>query len=193
MCIDDRGRAGRESMLNLGGNGLRTVDLPDGSIVPLVDVTAVRAHPHFWSRRYYVQVELRNGSTRLVDEQLSREAAQEKKAEVVAAVHQAANEVDPYLYGYEAGFGRGKVEGRSEGFGEGHSQGLGEGRASGYAEAQRSIFSSIYQWREGLIQERADNVHHLPSRRRYVRNAIAAVTDLIQHLSPEDPSISSPD
>src|SRR5579872_4785996 len=98
-----------------GGNRLRTLSLPDGSIVPVVDVKAVRVHPHFWSRRYYVEVELRNGQVRSICEQLSREAAQEKKAEVIATVRQAADEVDPY----EAGLGQGKAEGRSEGFAEG--------------------------------------------------------------------------
>lgn len=81
---------------------MRTFVLPDGSIVKTVEVKAVRVHSHFWSDKYYVQVELRDGSTRDVAEHLSSDAAHEKKEEIVAVVRGAVDEVEPFEYGYES-------------------------------------------------------------------------------------------
>jgi len=162
------------------------LSLPHGSIVPAVDVTKVNVHPHrFRPSSFYVRIELRGGSSaRDVAEHLSRGAAQEKKAEIIAAVREAAEEVDPYEYGYQAGFAEGKIEGRSEAFAAGRSQGLQEGWGNGHCATRQGILSAIYQRREAMMQEQALG-NTLPlSRRRYLRNAITVLTDLIRDLSP---------
>jgi len=163
-----------------------TFVLPDGSIVKTIEVKAVRVHSHFWSDKYYVQVELRDGSTRDVVEHLSSDAAHEKKGEIVAVVRDAVDEVQPYECGHQAGFAAGRAEGRSEGFTEGRSQGYQDGLTNGHAEARRSILSAIYQRREAYLQEQEMDLGLPPSKRRYLRNATSVLTDLIQHRLPED-------
>lgn len=172
------------------GKLVKTLVLPNGSIVKAVDVEAVRVHQHFFSDKYYVQVELRGGFSRDVAEHLLRDAAQSKKAELVAGIQSAVEEVSAVQYGHEAGFAEGRSEGRSEGFAEGRSQGYQEGWSSGQAEARRNISATIFKQREALMQEQQYNTDLAPSRRRYINNAISIFTDLIRYLSDEGlPSI----
>jgi hypothetical protein len=96
------------------------------------------------------------------------------------------DEVDPYQYGYESGFATGRSEGRSEGFTEGRSQGYQDGLANGHVEARRNILVAVHQQRETLMREQVANIELGPSRRRYIRNAISVLTDIIQYLSPTE-------
>ncbi len=75
---------------------MRTFGLPNGSITSVVDVTAVRVHKHFFrSDRFYVGIEFRNGSTEDVAEHLTRQAADDKQAEIAGLIREAWVEVKP--------------------------------------------------------------------------------------------------
>ncbi len=161
------------------------LSLPDGSIVPAIDVRAVRNHARFWSDKYYVRVELRDGSTRDVVEDASTDVAQDKQSEIIAGLREAMEEVEPYEYGYQIGFAEGEVKGRSEAFADGRSQGLQERWNNGHTVARQSILSAIYQQRETLMKEQATETVLPPTRRRYLLNAIAVLTNLIQDLFPD--------
>jgi flagellar biosynthesis/type III secretory pathway protein FliH len=159
--------------------------MPDDSMVSAIDVKAVRFHSYFFrSDRFYVRVELRDGSTRDVVEHVSKDVAQDKQSEIIAALQGAMEEVEPYEYGYQAGLGEGNTAGRSEGFTEGRSQGYQEGLADGQAEARRGILAAIYQRREAYVKEQAIDLSLPPSKRRYPRNAISVLTDIIQYIFP---------
>jgi len=174
---------------------LQTFSLPDGSIVKLVDVASARVTKHFWSDKFYVEIEFRNGSTRDVVEHLPREAADMKQAEIVAMIRQAWEEVEPYQHGFHTGYARGKVEGLSEGLEQGRTQGYQSGfetgRGQGHADGRRSILSPLIERRETMISEESNSAGQTPSQRRYRRNAISVLTDIIQNFSPEPSSRSA--
>jgi hypothetical protein len=112
-----------------------TLELANGSRVPLVDVKSFQVCPHFFSRdEYYVQVELRDGGTRDVVERLSQKAAHNKKNEIARLIEKAWGELDAYGYGYEAGF----RTGQSEGYSIGRADGQLDGRRIGYTDVLRS-------------------------------------------------------
>jgi hypothetical protein len=119
MCFDTR---------------METLALPDGSIVKIADVKAVRVRKHFLSGKFYVAVELTSGSTRDLAEHLSRDAADVRQAELVKVIRRAWREIDPYQNGYETGRLDGRFEGRHEGFEEGRSEGYQTGWNSGFVE-----------------------------------------------------------
>jgi hypothetical protein len=165
--------------------GLRAIALPNGSIASVVDMKAVRVHKHFLrSDKFYVAIEYRNGSTEDIAEHLSREAADHKQAEIADLIREAWDEVDPYEYGHQAGRTEGRSLGWSEGFGAGRSEGYQNGWDNGCVEGRRSVLSELSERREVLMQEQRYVVHLPPSRRRYLRDAISVLTEVIQYSSP---------
>lgn len=167
---------------------MKTFALPNGSIVNVVDVKAVRVHKHFFSDKFYLQIDFRNGSTEDVIENLSRQAADEKQAEVVKFIRRAWDEVDAYEHGYQSGRTEGHSQGWSEGFGAGRSEGYQYGRDDGHADGRRYILSELSARREVLMREQQYAVDLPPSRRRYLRVAVSVLTDIIQYFTPEPPA-----
>jgi hypothetical protein len=168
-----------------GGKELRTVTLPNGSISSIVNVKAVRVHKHlFRSDKFYVAIEFRNGLTEDVAEHLSRQAADNKQAEIAGLIREAWREVEPYEYGYQTGRTEGRSLGWSEGFGAGRSEGYQNGWDNGCAEGRRYVLSELSERREVLMQEQRYAVDLPPSRRRYLRDAISVLTEIIQYFAP---------
>jgi len=169
-----------------GGKELKTFVLPNGSIMIVVDVKAVRVHKHFFrSDKFYVAVEFRNGSTEDVMEHLSRQAADDKQAEIAGLIREAWDEVDPYEYGHQSGQTEGRSLGWSEGFGTGRSEGYQSGWDNGCAEGRRSVLSELSERREVLMREQRYAVDLPPSRRRYLRDAVSELTEIIRYFTPE--------
>jgi hypothetical protein len=160
---------------------LKIASLPNGSIVSVVDVKAVRVHKHFLrSDKFYVAIEFRNGTREDIAEQLTRQAAEIKKAEITDLVHDAWQEVDPYEFGRQAGSTEGRAVGWAEGFAAGHSEGYQNGRDEGCSEGRRFILWRITEWRENLLREQCSAADLPPSRRRYLRDAISVLSEVIQ-------------
>ena len=164
---------------------MRTFALPNGSITSVVDVKAVRVRKHFLrSDRFYVEVEFRNGSTEDVAEHLTRKAADDKQAEIAGLIREAWDEVDPYEYGHQTGRTEGRSLGWSEGFAAGRSEGYQSGWDNGCAEGRRCIVSDLFERREVLMREQRYAVDLPPSRRRYLRDAISVLTEVIHYFAP---------
>ena len=164
---------------------MRTFRLPDGSIRNVVDINAVRVHKHFLrAEKFYVALEFRNGSTEDVETYLSRQQADDKQGEIFSLIREAWSEVEPYDCGYEDGRADGRSSGWSDGFGAGRSEGYQNGWDNGFAEGRRSFLSELSERREVLMQEQryADGLP--PSRRRYLRNAVSVLTEIIQCYTP---------
>lgn len=160
--------------------------LADGSHVPAVDVKCAQVHPHFWSRdQYYVQVELRDGCTKDVVERVSLNSARERQTEISHLMEEAWVELDPYDYGRRMGAAEGWAKGYSAGLTEGQSEGRRSGWASGYEECRRSILSHIFELREAYTRELARGHELSPNRRRFLRKAVALLTDIIERFSVE--------
>jgi flagellar biosynthesis/type III secretory pathway protein FliH len=172
---------------------LRTFALPNGSITNFVDVKAVRVRKHlFRSDKFYVAIEFRNGSTEDVVEHLSRQAADDKQVEIAGLIREAWDEVDPYEYGHQTGRTEGRSLGWSDGFGAGRSEGYQNGWDNGWAEGRRSLLSELSERREVLMREQQYAVDLPPSRRRYLRDAISVLTEIIQYFNPEPAPNSEP-
>lgn len=170
---------------------MRTFALPNGSITSVVDVKAVRVHKHFFrSDRFYVGIEFRNGSTEDVAEHLTRQAADDKQAEIAGLIREAWVEVEPYEYGHQTGRTEGRSLGWSEGFEAGRSEGYQSGWDNGCAEGRRCILSDLFERREVLMREQRCAVDLPPSRRRYLRDAISVLTDIIHYFAPGPPQNS---
>lgn len=163
--------------------------LPDGSIVKLVEVKAVPVRKHLLFSKYRVEIELKNGSTRRVVENLSEEEAEKKQAEIIRVIQQAWDEFTPYDVGHEAG----RVQGYAEGWAEAHAAGLRIGRENGRSEEREYVVGVLLQRRETLVNAQQSAGKLPPSRRRYLRDAISVLSDLIGELSSEptpDPEAS---
>jgi hypothetical protein len=165
---------------------MKMLALADGSLVPLVDVKRPQIYPHFFSRdKYYVQIETRDGGSRDVIEQLSRNAARDRHAEISRSIEDAWAERDPYDYGISVGTAEGRSEGYSTGFAAGKSEGRCAGQAVGFEECRRSILSYLFEMREGYMCELTNDPDLPPSSRRFLRNGITVLTKIIGHLSAE--------
>jgi len=163
-----------------------TLALADGSRVPVVDVRRSQIHPHFWSRdQYYVQVELRDGCTRDVINRLPLNSARKKQTEISHLIKEAWVDLDPYDHGRRAGVEEGRSEGYSVGLTEGRSEGYSAGLTEGRSEGYRSIVSYAFEVREAYMRELADLTELSPSRRRFLRNAITVLTDIMARFSAE--------
>jgi hypothetical protein len=175
--------------------------LPDGSIVKLIEVKSVPVRKRRVYGQYYVEIELKNGLTHCVVEHLSKEEAGKKQAEIIKAIQEAWDEFTPYDVGHEAGRVRGHAEGWSEGFEKGHSEGWSEGVEQGRSEGQsvgtrigeengrseerQYVLGVLLQQRERLLNEQQSASQLPPSRRRYLRDAISVLSDLMRELTPE--------
>ena len=160
--------------------------MPSGSIVPVVDLKAVRIHKHFWrSDEFYVAVEFRNGSTEDVAEYLSKQSADDKQAKFVSLIQQAWEDVDAYEYGHRAGEAEGRSQGWSDGYGAGRSEGYQHGWDNGSKEGRHSVLAKLSERREALMREQQHGGYLSPSRRRYLRVAMLELTEIIRSFSPE--------
>jgi flagellar biosynthesis/type III secretory pathway protein FliH len=190
---------------------LKTTVLPDGSIVPLVKIRCVRTKKHFFSDKFYVEFELKNGRTQNIAERVSHRDADAVRQELIDAIQLAYSELSPFNYGYQEGHTDGHLEGRasgleegrtegyqegypngrSEGYNHGHSDGyelgLCEGRSQGSADERARILEQVGDMRDALVQEQRWGELVEPSRRRYLGHAVRALTDVIQALTPEPP------
>jgi hypothetical protein len=201
--LDDASRAqGASASATLDEHGLlktmldkwnAVFALPDGSIVKLVEVKAVPVRRRRMSGKYYVEIELKNGSTHGVVEHFSKEEAEKKQAEIIKAVEEAWDGVTPYDVGHEAGRVRGYAEGWSEGLEHGRSEGWSEAHSAGFriradngrSEERQYVLWILFQRREALMNEQQPAGQLPPSRRRYLRDAISVLSDVIRELSPE--------
>jgi len=167
--------------------------LPDGSIVKLVEVKAVPIRKRRMYGKYHVEIELKNGSSHHIVEHLSKEEAEKKQAEILRAIQQTWDEFTPYDVGHEAGRVRGHADGWSEGVEHGRSEGWSEARATGFrvggenrrSEEREYVLGVLLQRQGALINEQQSAGQLPPSRRRYLRDAISVLSDLIRELSPE--------
>jgi hypothetical protein len=181
-----RARSARVPRRSLPGPELRTLVLLDGSILKLIDVKSVHVHQHFWSSdKYYVRLEIRNGEARDDIEHASHDDARNRQNEIVSLMRHAWDEVDPFECGYQAGAAEARSEGHNAGLAEGRSQGYQAGSENGFREGQQSVLFDLLRRREDLIREKKHGEQIPPSRRRYLRNAIAVLTEIIRYFSPE--------
>jgi flagellar biosynthesis/type III secretory pathway protein FliH len=165
---------------------VKTVALPDGSVVPVVGLKSVHVlHVLRKSDDYYVRIIMRDEGSRDVVEHLSMDAAQATRDELLSLMQQAWSEVEPYEFGYKAGQEAGKSQGYSEGFTVGTSEGYRSGRADGWTEGRNSVISYILSKREELIQKQVEAQFYAPAQRRYIRNAIELLSNVIHHLGSE--------
>ena len=190
---------------------LRTKVLPDGSIVALVQIRCVRIEKHFLSGKHYVQLELKNGGVRNAVGRISNAEAEVVRQEFIDAIQLAYDELTPFGYGYEEGRTDGHLQGRASGLEEGRTDGYQEGysigRSEGYNQGQNDgyehglwegrsqasrderarILEQVSDMRDALVQEKRWGELVEPSRRRYLSDAVRALTDVIQALTPEPP------
>ena len=92
--------------------------------------------------------------------------------------------------GYQDGYANGSSEGYNQGRSDGYKLGLSEGLIQGSADERARILDQVIEMRDALVQEQRWGELVAPSRRRYLGNAVRALTDVIQALTPE-PSMSS--
>jgi len=167
---------------------MRTLALPDGSVVKLVDIRRVRVESHFLSSKYYVDLDMRYSGVQEDLQHISKADAERRQADIVALMQEAWQEVDPYQCGLEEGAATGRSEGYDQGRSEGYNAGIEEGRSqgwgNGYREGKQSIISHLIERRENLMREQSYDDQSGPSRRRYRRNAIDILTEIIQCFLP---------
>ncbi|HEX3952454.1 MAG TPA: hypothetical protein VHW90_02705 [Stellaceae bacterium] len=150
----------------------------------LVDVKAARVDNHFMSSdRWYVDLDMRDGSTREDIQRVSKDAAEERRAEIIASMQRAWDEIDPFDDGYKAGVAAGYWEGHRVGLEEGRSQGYQSGLDSGFRDGRQSVISHLLERRENFIMQQGYGEQLSPSKRRYLRNAISILTEVIQYFS----------
>jgi hypothetical protein len=163
---------------------MNIVDLPNGRIVNPAHVDSVKVHPHFWDKtKFYVQLVLKMGGTEHIAEKLCHDAAVALRDKYVGMIRAAYGEVEAYRVGYEEGYEQGRSEGHAAGKAEGRNSGYAEGLASANNIYRERFLSEIFEFREQLITEQRHGTDLQPSRRRYLRDSITAITDLIERFS----------
>jgi len=171
---------------------MKVLSLRDGRIVNPAHVQSVTAHTHFWDRsKFYVRMNLRDATTLDLAERLSQEAASALRDDYVRRVSEVHSDIDPYLLGYEEGRERGRSDGYTAGRADGYSDGHSAGSAAAEEQMTERFLTAVFEFREALVQEQRNGPDMPPSRRRYVRNAISAVTDLIEKLGSPPPAQST--
>lgn len=158
--------------------------LPSGKFVNPAHIEAISVHAHFWdSTKFYVQLSFKDGGTEDIEEKLDHDRALALRDEYVRKIREAVGEIDTYQQGHEDGYERG----RSQGYEAGKADGYNTGYATGVARAQEAqdkrFLSQLYEFREELIKEQRSGAELPPNRRRYLRNSISAITDIIERLS----------
>lgn len=119
---------------------MKTTVLPSGSAVPIVEIKPVGVEKHFWSDKFYVELEFKIGATRSAVERVSHQQAVAEQQGLIEAIQLAYDEVEPFDHGYEmahaAGHGAGRSSGLEEGKTEGYQQGYSDGRSEGFEQGQ---------------------------------------------------------
>jgi flagellar biosynthesis/type III secretory pathway protein FliH len=179
--------------------------------VALVQIRCVRIEKHLLSSKYYVELELKNGSVRNAVGRVSHAEAEAVRQELNDAIQLAYDELNPFDYGYQEGRTDGHLEGRasgfeegrkggyqegysngcsegfSQGYTEGYELGLCEGRERGSADERAHILHQVSGMRDALVQEQRWGELVEPSRRRYLSHAIRALADVIRAFASEQP------
>jgi flagellar biosynthesis/type III secretory pathway protein FliH len=86
--------------------------------------------------------------------------------------------------GYQEGYSNGRSEGYDHGHVDAYERGLWEGRSQGSADERARILEQVSEMRDALVQEQRWGELVEPSRRRYLGDAVRALTDVIQALTP---------
>jgi hypothetical protein len=68
---------------------LKTTVLPRGSVVQLVEIKFVRVQKHFWSDKFYVELEFKNGRTQNTAERVSQRDAEAVRQQLIEAIQLA--------------------------------------------------------------------------------------------------------
>ena len=188
---------------------MKKISLPNGKFINPADVESVNVHSHFLSsKKFYVQISLKNNRTKDIEENLEHEKALALQKQIMAMIHDCYAEVESYQQGHDEGYeegykkGRrgghdegykkGQREGHDEGWPEGYEAGKNDGYSSGYAEGMASaernyrdwFLARIHEFLGELVTEQRNGSVLTPDRRRYLRHSIDAITDLIGRLSP---------
>jgi len=159
---------------------MKTLSLPSGKLIWPVQVQSVLVQQHFFNRRFYVEISLRNGSTEYVGEKLTKEEAEAVQKKYLAMVRDA--DVGPYEVGHEDGYQKGYEQGRKEGYDDGYSSGYSACGASAAQSERDRFMTPINAFLADLVTEQQNAREITPDRRRYLRHSISAITDLIARL-----------
>ncbi|MGE5268580.1 MAG: hypothetical protein ACM3JG_02785 [Thiohalocapsa sp.] len=165
---------------------MKTLSLPDGSLVRLVDVARARFEPHFRSSNgYYVDLDMRDGSTREDIQRVSRDAAEGRRNEIVLLMQEAWAEVDAYECGRQEATADARSSGYADGLEDGRREGHAWGRENGLREGIQHVVNYVQETREQFMRE-LDCVAELsPRRRRFFRDGIDVLTGIIRHFSED--------
>ena len=158
---------------------MKMISLPNGKFINPAHVKSVDVHAHFWnSKQFYVQIALKNGAAEDIAERFDHKKALALREEYVTMVRDS--EVDGYQVGHDEGY----EQGRRAGYDAGKSDGQSSGFEAGKTIAWKGFKGRLFEFREELIKEQQNSLAHTPDRRRYLRHSIAAITELIERLSP---------
>ena len=139
---------------------MKMISLPNGKLINPAHIDSIRVHAHFLkSKKFYVQISLKKGSTidiaeRTIDiaERLDHEKALALKERYEAEVRDSYAEMDPYWLGQEdgckegrrVGYDEGRKKGYDDGYYIGRQEGYETGRTDGYETGQSDGYSSGY-------------------------------------------------
>ncbi len=168
---------------------VRTISPSNGKIIRLVDVESVEIAKHWLSNSYYVEITTRKGNTHSVLEHVPEIVARAKQTEVQSEITAAHEEIGAYEAGLNEGEQRGHARGRQAGLKHGRDEGLSQGWQTGCDEGtatERSrIMNRLIEMREDLVLQEAQGNLLPPARRRYVRNGLTLLRDIIRWLAPD--------
>ncbi len=99
---------------------MKMISLPNGKFINPAHVESISVHAHFFnSKKFYVQMSLKNGSTKDIAERLDHEKALAIQEEYKAKVCDCCGEIDAYQLGHDdgrrAGYDDRYKKGRQEG------------------------------------------------------------------------------
>jgi flagellar biosynthesis/type III secretory pathway protein FliH len=185
---------------------VKKISLPNGKFINPADVESVNVHPHFFSSKFYVQISLKNGTNKDMEENLQHDKALALQNEIMGKVHDCYAEVEPYqqghVEGYDEGYKKGQRGGRNEGYKKGHQDGHEKGWQDGYEAGKIDGYSSgydeemasakrnyrdwflerIHKFLGELVTEQRNSRAMTRGRRRYLQHSISAITELIARL-----------
>jgi hypothetical protein len=168
---------------------MKMLTLPSGKIINPAHVKGVSAHRHLINRAsLYVQLDMKRGAHEVIAEKVTPEAAEEMKATYLRLVEAAYEDVGAYSIGYDDGHTEGHESGRAAGYEQGSNDGYSRGRQDALASAHESTRAHVVQelsdMRDELLRKQIDAHASGPAQRRYIRNSISLLTDLIRRFSP---------
>lgn len=167
---------------------MRVFHLPNGRVINPAHVKRVTIEQQWWgSSPYDVQLEMKNGDTEDIAENLTQADARKLQQKYVRIIQDAYEDSSAYDQGVD--------DGREQGHADGYSAGYRKGKEDTYAEAYESaaretrqrererLLSYLYESRENFLREQRDPSHKEQDRKRYLRHAIAVLSDLIDRFS----------